>query len=44
MISSSTICELPLATSQEMSNKFNGEVFLITLNVQPSVEIILEIS
>ena len=39
MICGSPICELPICTSQEMSNKFNGEVFDIVLNLQAVVEV-----
>jgi len=44
MISSSTMCDLAICESQEMSNKFNGEVFAVVLNIQPSIELILEVS
>jgi hypothetical protein len=35
--------DLPLSSTAEMENRFNGEIFSITLSLQPHVDITLEL-
>jgi len=43
MFSTTPIGDLPAATSLEMENRSNGEVFSVTLSLQPCINITLEL-
>lgn len=43
MLLGTPFSELPISSLPDMESRFNGEIILITLSLQPSVSITLEL-